>query len=601
MIRYQDIYSYIQGKENEYLHPVSISGWNWSMKDHLKQSFYYKHGRLVDGMDIDTPVKNITRPILNLQYRAEDIDIKDIVLYVDDPSSYHLSFLIKKYHDDVYVIENDLDTFIDETNESKVDYGISIIKKLTEPKPETIDMLTVVFADQTDAASAPLGIKHYFNPASLKEMEAMGWGDKKNGATITVDELIELSVENKEDNDNLGRMNQTTGANIEIYEVHGVLPQSYLDDSDRDNDFVQQMQIVAFYKSSTNNDQLTGAILFRKEEKESPFKILLRDKVSGRAVGFGGAEELFDPQIWTNYDIIRIQDMLDSASKTILKAIGVDIKSRYPHGLKEMENLQVIEMNEGEDLAQVDTFPRNMVLFENSLNMWEEQAQTMGSAQDPLLGKQPPSGATFRGQERVIQEGKGIHEYRRGKYAKFLEEVWKDWIIPHIVKEITKGMTFLSELDTEEMQFVVDAVVKNQSNNLVREKILSGEVITEEEVQLFEDEVRRDFIKGGNKKFLKILKGEFKKKAIRVKINIAGKQKDLQFATDRIVNLFRQIFANPEGFQQVMQMPGMAKSFNDILEFSGLSPAYFTGITDPQAPAPALEVPEIRQPETANV
>lgn len=83
------------------------------MKDHIKTSFYYNHGRLLNGNDEDTPVKNITRPLLNLQFHAENIDVKDVMIYVDDPDDFHLSFLIKKYHDDVFTVENDLDTYFD--------------------------------------------------------------------------------------------------------------------------------------------------------------------------------------------------------------------------------------------------------------------------------------------------------------------------------------------------------------------------------------------------------------------------------------------------------------------------------------------------------
>ena len=68
--------------------------------------------KLKTGKNDYKPVKNITRPILNLQHRTEDIELKDVQIYVNDADKYHLSFLVKKYHDDVFVQENDLDTFL---------------------------------------------------------------------------------------------------------------------------------------------------------------------------------------------------------------------------------------------------------------------------------------------------------------------------------------------------------------------------------------------------------------------------------------------------------------------------------------------------------
>lgn len=574
-----NIFDYIEGQEKEYQQPIAINGWQWSMKDHIQTSFYYKHGQLLSGKDDLTPVKNITRPILNLQYRAEDIDVKDVNIYVDDESSYHLSFLVKKYHDDVFVPNNDLDTFFDEVKEAKIDYGGGLAKKMKGARPENVDLQSIAFCDQTNMLAGPIGLRHYYNPAELKDMEQYGWGDPANGATMSIDDLLDMAEYEKEDDPETGRENKTAGAYIEIYEVHGVLPKSFLDDGDDDYTFVRQMQIVGFYKGKDANRQ--GVILFRKEEKESPFKLHVRDKIFSRALGYGGAEELFEAQVWTNYNVIRMNDLLDAASKTVLKGIGTDLKARYPNGLHDVDNLQVIELNEGEDLLQIDTTPRNMQLFENATAEWWNHAQKTGSATDPLLGEKAPSGTPFRAQERQVQEGKGLHEYRKEKFARFLEEIYRDWIIPHIQKEITKGQKFLSTLDTDDMRYVVDRIVRNQAGQYIKNLILQGKPVNDEEVEMFKDKVREKLLDKGNKVFLEILKDEFKGQPLRVKVDIAAASKDLAGMTDKMVNIFRQIIANPQAFQQAMQIPEMAKTFNSILEYSGITPALYAGLSKP--------------------
>ena len=52
--------------------------------------------------------------------------------------------------------------------------------------------------------------------------------------------------------------------------------------------------------------------LKKAKEKELIYKFIPRDKIFGRALGYGGAEELFEPQVWTNYDTIRIKGLLDA-------------------------------------------------------------------------------------------------------------------------------------------------------------------------------------------------------------------------------------------------------------------------------------------------
>src|SRR3990167_11001020 len=112
-----DIFQFVRTQESNYQRPIPVGNKEWSMKDHIERSTLYRDSDIVGPKTKFTAIKNITRPILNLQYRTEDIDVKDVQIYVDDKEKYHLSFLVKKYHDDVFVVENDLDTFFDKLNQ----------------------------------------------------------------------------------------------------------------------------------------------------------------------------------------------------------------------------------------------------------------------------------------------------------------------------------------------------------------------------------------------------------------------------------------------------------------------------------------------------
>src|ERR1041384_8544476 len=158
---YDSIFSYIQSQEAAFKVHINLpGGWNWSMKEHLELSYLYYHSQLSTGKDDFKPVKNITRTPLNLQHRAEDIDLKEVQLYVDDSDSHHLSLLIKKYHDDVFIRENDLDTFFDELNVSRIDYGGGLSKSIKTGR-EVVSLHSIAFCDQTNLISGPIGLKHF--------------------------------------------------------------------------------------------------------------------------------------------------------------------------------------------------------------------------------------------------------------------------------------------------------------------------------------------------------------------------------------------------------------------------------------------------------
>lgn len=575
------IFDFIIQSEGQYnTGEVQVAeNWPFQMKEHLLVSFLFKHGKfwsVTNSLQYKQPFRNIILPILRLRYRAEDIDVKDIVFYVEDQQKQHLSFLIKKYWDDVFSIENDIDYFIDRAKEEKIDYGGCLVKKGKDAVPEVISLHQIAFCDQTDILSSPIGLKFNFSPSKLREKEALGWGNKANGADVTIEELIYLATDNKDVAALQGEQNKVIGKNIEVYVVRGSLPESYL--NGKGDTVINQVQIVAFYHDKSGKK---GVTLFKKKDIENVYKFHNPEEIFGRALGFGGVEELFDSQIWTNFAEIAKKDLLKAASKIIPWTTDPALTSRQK--INDMENMEWISLEEGKQIGLVPTGSPNIALFTQSLTEWENHARDLGGASDPLLGKQPPAGTPFRLQERVVFEGKGLHEYRKGKYAKFLEEVLRDWVIPQMRKDILKGKKFLATLSTDEMQIISEQIAENRANKEIIEDVLNGKPLRDKEA--LKQKFMAEFRKRGNKKWIEILRDDFKDVEIKIKINIAGKQKDLVAMTDKIVNILRFVFSNPQGFQQVMQMPGMAKAFNDILEFSGLSPVDFAGF---QATLPAL-------------
>jgi len=601
---YTNIHEYIKAEESAFDQDVfPIEGWAWNLKKHVRLTTLYKNSQTSSKNDGFTPIKNIIKPLLMLQYFSEGFDVKDIQLFVDDSKKYFKSLLVRKFHEK-WARDNGIDMVIDEMVESYVDFGGALLKDVNDVKPEVVPLQSIVFCDQTDILSGPIGIKHFYSPDQLKAFESKGWGSTKNGADITIDDLLVLAQDYKAVNQSEGQTSKTPGKYAEVYEVHGQFPKSYRTDNVEDEEYEGQLHIVAFYSGDGGNGNYVT--LFKGKEAKLPFKFIKRDPIFGRALGFGGAEELVEAQAWTTYDLKRLQDMLDAASKTILGATGTNSATIAQRSkVRDLDNNEIIDLSDG-DLKQIDTFPRNARLFEQSINDWQLHAQMISGTPNPLLGQEPSAGTPFKLQELVVQTGKGPHDYRKGKLSTFWDEIERDWIIPGFLKELTAGSTFLAELDMKELQYVVESLVTCETNKMKRNYVLDngGDAPPPEVIQAFEQQVKDSFRKKGSKHFIEILKGEMKDAPLMVKTNIAGKQKNLAGQVDKIVNIFRFIFSNPQGFAQVMQVPGMAESFNTILEFSGLSPADFSGldklaIAQPQQPQPSPIQPRFNQPAPA--
>jgi hypothetical protein len=570
------IFSYVKQEEARYETDEVLVGenWRWNMRQHIQLIFHLKNSIFYTGENNWLrSFKNIMEPMLNLAYWTEDIEVKDVVFYIESDNGRELSFLLKKYHDEVYVKEHDLDILFDEITESDLDYGGVLVQRAKD-RPEVIPLSTVAFCDQTDILGGPIGFKHYFSPEKLRSMSKVGWGNVENGANVTLDELVVLA-DNEKDASGVQQTqeNRVTGKVIEVYIVRGSLPEHYLKGNNNFDDYLYQLHIVAFYTDKKGNKH--GVTLYKKRDDENNLRFHTSKKIEGRALGRGAGEALLHPQIWTNFLSIHKMKMLEAGAKVPLVTDDQDFTNR--NVIQDMDNLEVTTIADGKRITQIPTAAvANIQLYEQSINEWFEQAQLSGAAFDPILGKEAVSGTTFRGQERTVAQGRGLHDRRRGQRAKFIEFLYRQFIIPDMIREITKGKEFLATLTTDELQWIAERLSNNFVERKIRDALFNFEIPQDKE--FLKEMFLEDFNRGGNKRLLKIVKDEFRGVAIKMGINIAGKQKDLVNLSDKILSIFQFVFSNPQGFQQAMQVPALAKAFGDILEFSGMNQSDFASL-----------------------
>lgn len=582
------IFKYIEEQETAYKTQQVRLGdnWSWNMRDHIQLIYHLKNSQFYTGdNDWLRPFKNIMEPIIELANWTEDIEVKDIVFFIEGHDDRVLSFLIKKYHDEVFVRKYNLDDFIDSVTESDNTYGGVLVQDTKKGSPETPQLLQVAFCDQTDILGAPIGFKYNFSPKALRKMEAKGWGKEENGATISIDDLITLADYKKETVEGQ-KENESTGKVVEVYVVKGDLPQHYLMDDDNMEDWYGQVHVVAFYTDQKN--QKHGVTLYRKKEKDSTLKFFTASPVENRGLGRGVGEKMLQSQIWTNWLTIHKHEFYEAASKVPLVTDDESFSNR--NEIQDMENLEVTKIAQGSMLTAIQTaHPANVQLLMNGIDEWFEHAQLSGAAQDPILGKEATSGTTFRGQERTVAQGRGSHDRKRGKRAKFIEEVYRDFIIPQIKREIFNGTKFLASLSADDLTWIAEQQATHYANSKLKKMLFEGKIPTEEEKRQLKQTFKEEFARQGNQKMLEITAEDYKDAEIRIGINVANKQKNLADLSDKILSIFQFAFQNPQAFQQAMQNPALAKSFNDILEFSGLNQADFTTLMTP--PQQAVQSP----------
>lgn len=559
---------------------------SWSMYEHIERctnvaNAWYNRGSNEDGQ---RPYDDIVTPVINVAFRSEGFDVKDIVPYVNDVYESYKSFLVKKFHPQ-WARKNQLDTFIDDVVETSIIYDLVLVKNVQNAHPEVIDLKTISFCDMTDVMAGPICLEHQLTPAEISEYKGK-WSDEGIAQAIALAvDSIDVSTANN------STPTKTPGKYIKAFELRGNLPESWNPDIENGdpNKYTPQMHIVCYYKDK--NNRTTGITLYAgtDEPLEKNFKSLKIDRVrsKGRACGRSVVESLFEPQVWNNYAAIKVKALLDAAL-TIFQTDSVEYKDQK---LTELKNNTVLGHETGKPITKVDGTLENMPFFTAYQKKMEDAARILGSASDAQLGTDPSSGTPFALQSLVVQQGQGFHEYRQGKIATFFADVlYPDLILPYLVAEMDNGKKFSEELSLDEMIEITDIISTNKAERQCAELMFQGKIVTQENkdqlVQFYKD----GFRKGGNRKFFEVVKGEMASIPVAVFVNIKGKQKDLAKMADSITNIIRAVLANPQAFSQ---MPGISKAFNEVLEASGLSPIDFTGITKAQPP------PQNNQPQPA--
>jgi hypothetical protein len=580
----QDVFSYIKSEEVAFATtqvPLTTSK-SWNMKTHIERCLCVSNGWFFNGQnDGLRPYDDIATPIIDVAFRLEGFNVKDIIPYVDDINESYKSFIIKKLHPQ-WAKKYELDTFIDEVVESSIIFDLVLVKDVNNVRPEVIALQDIAFCDQTDIMSGAICIKHNWSIPDLLEYKGKWNSDK-------IDECIVMAQASKKVSTANDQTVKTPSKYIEGYELHGSFPETWLDANGDPNKYVNQTWIVNYYTASDGSKN--GITLFKGKSKKlsDKFKALKIDQVrsKGRACGRSIVERLFEPVVWNNYSAIKLKKMLDSA----VNLLQTDSEEYGNKKISDLKEMTILKHEPGRPISRVDMNLQNVPTIQNHQISQENRARMLGSASEASLGKNPVSGTPFALQDLIIQQGEGIHEYRQGKIATFFSDVLYPWkILGYLVNEVNTGKKFSEELSLEEMQEIAETISTKQTNNRIKEMILNNVDVTPEQQATMQELFKTNFKKGGNRKFFETIKGELVDVPVKVKMNIVGKQKDLAKHADSLSKLISNILANAQGIQQV---PGIGGAYNQLIEAVGLSPIDFSKITSPvQSP---IQQPQLQE------
>ena len=199
--------------------------------------------------------------------------------------------------------------------------------------------------------------------------------------------------------------------------------------------------------TTTNEDgkeETDGVTLYQSETKEDLYKYLPYEVVSGRSLGRGMVEQSFPAQMSINEAVINEKNTMDIAGKAMASA-GAGSGLDGANILTDFVDGTVLKDDTG-TLKPFQFSASNMGYNQTIINSWKSNNDALTSVLDANTGDMPAS-ATFRGQALQNQNADAIFELRREEMGIFLQEIYRDWVIPYLKK-------WVKTQDFMEMEFI---------------------------------------------------------------------------------------------------------------------------------------------------
>ena len=464
----QNINNYINGK-------TTISKYvEWSLYDTIEQIDAYINSKHISGetdhLGREKPFFNIVTAATNIWYRATDIDRKDIRLKTKRMSDILLTF-IANIHLQNFMNKSNFGQFLNNWGRSLSKYGSSIIKFVERDGELYASVIpwNRLIVDSVNFDSDITIEKLYLSPSQLRRNKSY---DKK-----MVEALIDAQT-NRKTQDGVAIDNKSNY--IEIYEIHGEMPLSWLTDNEEDDDeYVQQMQVISYVACEEEGKEVNKDFtLFKAKESKHPYMITHLIEEDGRILGIGAVEHLFQAQWMTNHSQKLIKDQLDLASKLVFQTSDPNFVGQ--NILTAIETGDILTHSPNQSLTQIANNSHDITSLQNFATVWNNQGKEITSTPDAISGATMPSGTAYRQVAVLNQEAHSLFEIMVENKSLALEQMLREFILPFIKKkmdtseEISTSINSLGLYQIDKMY--IDNQVAKIGNDLKKQTILSGKI-----------------------------------------------------------------------------------------------------------------------------
>lgn len=510
----------------------------------------YGNERSIAGGSLPVPFYNIVNFRVALAKTATDLDIKDIQIVSDNPKHQVESMLLNREAYE-WMKEAEFSKVLNQMGLTRPKYGGYLIKKTNIKGKLGIDVVrwNNVYNDQNDILGGPIVECHHMSPVEVKRKDDV-W-----------DNVVDVLKAHKKVKDS---------SVIDVYEITGEFPVSVYKDAEN--------------KEATDEDEYTFSLqhYFVADVDGTKFKLFceeLKGKMTdyyeyltwednGYGLGRGVIEDSEEAQVWTNDAVIN-----ESIAMALAGRVGIKTNSKkLGNNVLAHDHGKIYELGQNEDINAFNLAPSALGQYQNQIEKWNKQATDVTSSYDAATGETPPSGTPLGTTQLLNSVASKPFDYKREEWGIHLTKIFDKWILPYLIKKITKEHILVSEFTPDELELIDESFAVYNSNTALKDKILKGVPVYQEEQVAMIDSYKRHIQKSGKKRFIEVPDDYFKDIECKVTVITTGEQKNKAVILQSLSEIMRTVVStfNPTtGEFGALKDPTLSKIFNQMLELSG--------------------------------
>lgn len=503
----ESIFSQIRKESNDfYDNYISIvPGYTFNQNETLKRIHLYLNSKYEDGTQYlgrDKLFYNIVTSPCEVAMRMLNLDTKNIKLLPLNPKSYFSTYLLEKELKQ-WLKKNKLGRVLNQLAEEAPRYG-SVVMQKTKDGADVVDLRRLILDPtvETIGKSRFVTTIHYMTPTELRET---GWDNVEEAIERFGDSNAQEPFLDEQGNTGV----QTSTPYIKVHKRYGEVPRWWVDNSTpgtkTGDEMVKALFIVAGaeFQSTNSEGQPTGelgVVLFKSRwHKAWPFKDFHYTKIRGRWLGLGVVEMLFDVQVRINElknqkrisMEISSMHLFQTPDKSIVRNLLTDLQSGdmliSPNGITPIANEE-----------------RALPAFDSEEQSYMGQADRLSFAYEAIRGQEPNSQTTLGQTQIQTANATSVYAFKKENLALMWQEFFNDLVMPNLMRDLTPEHIMRFTGSVQELEKMDKAAAEVYANDFVKEKILKGEPVFQEDLEGIKQKAIESYRKMGESRFVKI-------------------------------------------------------------------------------------------------